>query len=71
MPNEGHLTEMAEGQTAKVPSMVFLGASNCIQRHIPCPKMCRQKAYSTFYWTVSCTVVIAWDNKIVKTEGHN
>jgi len=72
MPNEGHLTEMVEDQTAKVPSMVFLGAA-IASMGISLALKCVGKKHTALFvgqWAAPFLLLGIY-NKIVKTEGHD
>lgn len=72
MPNEGHLTETVEEQTAKVPSMVFLGAA-IASMGVSLALKCLGKKHTALFvgqWAAPFLLIGIY-NKIVKTEGHD
>lgn len=72
MPNEGQLTETVEEQTAKVPSMVFLGAA-VASMGVSLALKCFGKKHTALFvgqWAAPFLLMGIY-NKIVKTEGHD
>ena len=72
MPNEGHLTEKVEDQTAKVPSMIFLGAA-IASMGVSLALKCLGKKHTALFigqWAAPFLLLGVY-NKIVKTEGHD
>lgn len=72
MPNEGQLTEVVEEQTAKVPSMVFLGAA-VASMGVSLALKCMGRKHTALFigqWAAPFLLLGIY-NKIVKTEGHD
>lgn len=72
MANEGKVTKTVEKETAKVPSMVYLGAAVATTGLSICLKMagCKHSALFVGQWTAPLLLLGIY-NKIVKTEGHD
>jgi hypothetical protein len=72
MPNEGQLTEKVEDQTAKIPSMVYLGAAIASMGVSLALKCVGRKHTALFIgqWAAPFLLLGIY-NKIVKTEGHD
>ncbi|PUZ23827.1 hypothetical protein GA0116948_108108 [Chitinophaga costaii] len=71
-PNEGNLTKKIEQQTAKIPSVVFLGAailSMAASLTLKCTKQ-HKTALFVGQWAAPFLLLGIY-NKIVKTEGHD
>jgi hypothetical protein len=72
MANEGKLTEKIEDQTAKVPSVVYLGAAIASMGVLLALK-CIGKRHTALFvgqWAAPFLLLGIY-NKIVKTEGHD
>jgi len=72
MPNEGKITEQIEDQTAKVPSVVFLGAA-IASMGVSLALKCLGKRHTALFvgqWAAPFLLLGIY-NKIVKTEGHD
>jgi len=72
-PHEGNLTKMVEKQTAKIPSMVFLGlAAGSIALSAGLAMNRKRQGWANFVglWVPSLLLLGVY-NKIVKTEGSD
>lgn len=72
MANEGKLTEKIEDQTAKVPSVVYLGAA-IASMGVSLALKCIGKRHTALFvgqWAAPFLLLGIY-NKIVKTEGHD
>ena len=72
MANEGKLTEKIEDQTAKVPSVVYLGAA-IASMGVSLALKCLGKRHTALFvgqWAAPFLLLGIY-NKIVKTEGHD
>jgi len=71
-PNEGHKTEMIENLTAKVPSVVYLGAA-VASMGISLALKCAGSKHTALFvgqWAAPFLLLGIY-NKIVKTQGHD
>lgn len=71
-PEEGHKTEMIENMTAKVPSVVYLGAAVAAMGVSLALKCVGRKHDALFVgqWAAPFLLLGIY-NKIVKVEGHD
>jgi len=72
-PHEGTLTKMVEKQTAKIPSIVYLGlAAGSIALSAGLAMSKRRRGWANFVglWVPSLLLLGVY-NKIVKTEGSD
>jgi hypothetical protein len=71
-PNEGHTTEAIENVTAKIPSVVYLGAAVASMGISLALKASGHKHGALFVgqWAAPFLLLGIY-NKIVKTEGHD
>ena len=71
-PNEGRLTREVEDQTAKIPSMVYLGAAIASMGVSLALKCLGHKHNALFVGQLAAPfLLMGIYNKIVKTEGND
>jgi hypothetical protein len=73
IPHEGNVTKMVEKQTAKIPSIVYLGlAAGSIALSAGLAMSKKRKGWANFVglWVPSFLLLGVY-NKIVKTEGSD
>lgn len=72
MIQEGKWTKELEGETAKVPSVVFLGAALASMGvSLALKLMCRKHTALFIGQWAAPFLLLGLYNKIVKTEGHD